>query len=229
MKNHKTIEIVDMLSLMKAVTDVNNQFTGQVWWRGQANKKWNLTPSVFREEYDLGYEQNIIRRFMQRAIVRRSNFSLPINRIQWLYLMQHYRLPTRLLDWTESPLCASFFAIEDETVKDEDGCLYALSAYELNKNQFGFPGIFLSQKISDKLINKPFDEYADEQFKVAAIQPDEIDLRMMVQLSTFTLHGTGVSLDKIQENKSFLIKLIIPSKAKSTISRELKYLGIREF
>jgi hypothetical protein len=44
----------------------------------------------------------------------------------WLTLMQHYRAPTRLLDWTESPFVALHFAIEDQ-VNDHDGAIWVLN------------------------------------------------------------------------------------------------------
>jgi len=41
--------------------------------------------------------------------------------------MQHYRLPTRLLDWSFSPLIAAYFAVRETTDADEDACIWALA------------------------------------------------------------------------------------------------------
>jgi len=47
--------------------------------------------------------------------------------------MQHYRLKTRLLDWTESPLIATLFSVQDN--HNVDGVLWALNPWILNENQ----------------------------------------------------------------------------------------------
>lgn len=78
------------------------------WFRGQANAAWRLEPSLARPPASISKEAALIKRFRQNAITLISGE--PHGDWAWLFLMQHHGLPTRLLDWSENPLIALYFA-----------------------------------------------------------------------------------------------------------------------
>jgi hypothetical protein len=109
----------------------------QPFWRGHGNAQWSLRPHVFRRDprhpevpkYD---ECALIGHFLVRAPTRsHTKMPEPDDYFGWLFLAQHYGLPTRLLDWTESPLIALYFAVEN-TDETADGCIWALRPGGLN-------------------------------------------------------------------------------------------------
>lgn len=79
------------------------------------------------------YEQYITTNFMIHTM--RLNPSVPqrYDRASWLTLMQHYGLPTRLLDWSESPLVALYFALSSDEDAKADAAVWVLNPMKLNK------------------------------------------------------------------------------------------------
>src|SRR5712692_10309237 len=108
--NGRVINSVD--DLLRAAEDVASTLGDQVWWRGQGDSDWKLVPGVHRDpSRGPEYEHTAALLFVQRARTRHPQCPPTGELHSWLFFMQHYRLPTRLLDWTESVLFAGFFAV----------------------------------------------------------------------------------------------------------------------
>ncbi len=222
-----------------AVTIAQTHKTRDIWWRGQARVgdsggPWTLVPGAYRKGYTRVAEISNISRFMAKARSRHTSCPPDDSLADWVFLMQHYGLPTRLLDWTESPWVAAFFAIMDEPKAEHepesDAVIWALNPTKLNLAQIGKPTIVGPMSRESILLLRPaFDISAPESSLVLAISAPEIDPRMAAQLSTFTLHGSSVSLEELQDKSTplFLHKAIIPGTAKHDLRVELECMGTR--
>lgn len=121
MKEHRIQSFIDFHDI------VQKYDTRSVIYRGVKSIRYPLLPKIGRitPPDAIGSreknEQEILRLFKEQAF-QYLDFN-PRNDWDWLAVGQQYGLPTRLLDWTENPLVACFFALDEFT--EDDGVIYA--------------------------------------------------------------------------------------------------------
>jgi len=214
------------------------------WFRGHPLIYNELTPSVYRKEYVGNKQFNIRFEFWVAENFKRIAPSMSIktpevkNHLEWLFIMQHYGSPTRLLDWTENILKAVFFCVTKNPKKDAE--LWSMFPLTLNEfHQFwGFP--LPSESIAKFLASAPFHNNQDklkEELKLdfvprypLAILPPLKNERMTAQQSTFTIHPIpkkgDLITDMLKEDDKKLVRYIIPHSLKDEFEWKLLDMGI---
>lgn len=100
---------------------LKEELAGFRFYRGQPDKEYSLIPSVFRKPFK-GHESDIY----NKAITNYAQDFVDLSRPEILSKMQHYDVPTRMLDITENPLVALYFACYNTTEQEKDGAVYCL-------------------------------------------------------------------------------------------------------
>ena len=131
--------LADVIEHAMQATYKEKGFRMSIWWRGQCadRPEWVLAPKIYRKGYDYETELLITTRFKLYAPSRYENCPGETAYSAWLCLMQHHGLPSRLLDWTESALVATYFAVNQKDHLQEPGVLLALVPGDLNECQGG--------------------------------------------------------------------------------------------
>jgi len=113
------------------------RFPFGLWFRGEANYQEEcrscarpLTPRVFRGTNTNNAQYYSETSLYQLMPTRIDELRARASVFQKLSTMQHYDVPSRLLDWTESVLVALYFAVRSNP--EIDSTLYVLNTRKLN-------------------------------------------------------------------------------------------------
>jgi hypothetical protein len=120
----KIIENVGtLMNILEELFDASEDKSVPIYYRGHSSITHKLEPSIYRNDDWIRKENKLFK----DIIARSPNDFIDCNStFEKLVKMQHYSLPTRLLDITSNPLVALYFACKNTNSKeiDNDGILY---------------------------------------------------------------------------------------------------------
>lgn len=218
----ETIHVSSFIEFIERVTDSYN--CGHWVYRGVCDKtKHKLIPSVGRmtkfqdEEYDFRQnEEELLNKFKLRSYGQLKHH--PKNDWEWLTLAQHHGLPTRLLDWSSSPLVAAYFATKPAF--DSSGKLMPCC-----KNGGAIYAVHFCEYIDTEDTKNPLD-CSEHGF----FYPPHISERVSGQSGLFSIQPdpTKEFQKGFEKTNEEIEKIVFSSEVAKEIQDALYFLGVRQ-
>lgn len=216
------------------------------YYRGQSNKEWKIDCSLFRNSL-IEKEDQLLHEVLNR---RPLDFTNCRSNLEKLVLMQHYGIPTRLIDITVNPLVALYFACNDKGQEKSDGAVYIFEEnndIDLNAKEIVASFSFLKDNGTldgfRKILEKDKAIYEENTIetilnkKYLLINPKLNNDRIIAQQGLFLCCSNTSTEGLLEKNsqikkKAFSIessrKIIISKEHKKSILKELEFLGIKK-
>jgi len=183
--------------------NIINKYDQSVIFRGVSDESYKLEPSLFWWNRPID-PQRLEERVMQLFKTRGRAFitERPKTEMEWLILARHYDLPSRLLDWSSSPLVACFFAVNKKE-KDKDAAVYLYNT-DNYISEFGIDILKLDS--------------------IKAFLPSYISNQLVAQSSVFTIHPNKQPVLDTDE----IMKIVIKAHQKDRFKEILCNYGIHK-
>lgn len=237
-----TLDSVLQLIADQEYNDIKKRHRSSFIYRGLSKSTFNLSTSLQRncKHLQTELESSILRNFTKYAVS--EDPSLHTSIWKQMILGQHHGLPTRLLDWTYSPLTAMHFATTNNNLDkmDKFDCvIWKIDIEELHKLLPMQYYDMLSEEnagiFTVEMLNKiaPDTEQYDEDMQDRAmviIEPPSIDPRIINQYSYFSVIPSGITDIEafLNHNTNNTVKYIIRKELRWRIRDMLDQLNINE-
>ncbi len=253
-----TPKVIKIQSFIDKVLALEQKDGYEVFYRGHSNKKkYKLEPSLFRrdEEGNYLYKDNEHILYRELLVSNSADFQSDVYTLDSLVRMQHYSLPTRLLDITSNPLIALYFACK--STLDEDGevivfsmerkdvkyfdsdvvsCIANLARLpQTEKNHIKYDEAEFNEQTPIKRLlhfireEKPFFKPAiipDHLRKIICVKGKQSNDRISSQSGAFLLFGLDAVFDEEGTPEIKVSRITVSNKR--SILKELDLLNINE-
>ncbi len=210
------------------------RFRSAYVYRGLENAAYPLTTALNR----LGeshLEKHLLRNFRKYSQIQNEFTSV----WKWLALAQHHGLPTRLLDWTYSPLVALHFATANFMNFNKDGAIHAVNYVdtksflpEILANIIEEEGshIFTAEMLDRAAKTLPELQSLKVKEFTIFFEPPSMDQRIVNQYAVFSMMSNPnfIISNWLKDKPIRYFKIIIPAKLKWEIRDKLDQANINE-
>lgn len=147
-------DVLDSIKQIRDIVSPNKSTLHTMWYRGVCSDKYGMLPSIFRKgNPDISIyanQANVIKRAYFSTLYASVIWNLPIE--QKMAYLQHYGVPTNLLDFSVDPFVALYFSLNPDVLSDRD---------KINEGKFQpviyvFDPIVYGQAIRRMAVSKPF-------------------------------------------------------------------------